>query len=71
MSSQIQPHDVVAETGWLDLGTLADRGTDSTTVTGGLILSEGPKIEGIWVDLSSRPFLQLRLKLSCSLFVDG
>ena len=55
MSSRIQPHDVAGATDWLKLRAGATKGADAETVTGGLILPEGWKIEEIWVDLSLEP----------------
>ena len=55
MSKQIQPHDVVGATDWLKLRACppvlwragARIGAGAETVTGGLMLSEGRKIEEI------------------------
>jgi hypothetical protein len=52
VSSQIQPHDVVGTTHWLKLSAGAKKGADAETVTGGLDLTEGRKIEKIWVELT-------------------
>ena len=39
MSSQIQPHDVVGATHWIELKAGARKGADVETVTGGLDLA--------------------------------
>ena len=47
MSSQIQPHDVVGATHWLQLKAGAMKGADAEMVTGGLDLARRAENRGI------------------------
>ena len=64
MSNDIQPHDVVATTGWLKMGISARKGVDACTVTGGMILPEG--LESVLQMNSSTPGA---VDLSCFLLL--